>query len=329
MGSLRDLAMNKTCKALKKILFLPLFCVQILCAQWFVEQSENPQSLEESLRSLLELDCQKVDYLRGFISHIQFKGEEAVVECAKEQRLLQNIVDDNLLAYKEMAQNDELSKYFLFYSTYAPRLEISPLTAVVVFNAQKIFAFMLSDSELTHKDYLRAWIDRPVFDGYTPLGAFKLNDRIYNINGVGVLDISAMYHRYDMFWTLLHANAPYGSPKNPQTNGIITFGDGSILELMLYFDEKFLDKIGTESILHSVAREGNVSLVEYLTMHKGFHIDTLKAGETALDVALNGKNFQRKPQIEVAHKLIGLGAKISEANKHRMQKLGIKAMHNP
>lgn len=321
---------DKSCRILRKIIFFNVFFVQILCAHGFVEQfsPENPPSLEESLQSILELDCQEVDYLRGLVSHIQFKDDAAVAECVKEQQLLQNIIDDNLPAYKEMVENGELSKYFLFYSTYAPRLEISPLVAAVVFNAQNIFAFMLSDSESIQKNYVRPWIDRPIFDGYTSLGAFKLDDRIYNANGVNVLDLSAMYHRYDMFWALLHSKASYGSPRNPQTNGIVTFGDGSVLELMLYFDEKFLDKVGTESILHSVAREGNVSLVEYLITHRAVNIDTLKAGETALDVALNGKNFQRKPQIEVVRKLMELGAKISEANKRRMQKLGIKSANN-
>lgn len=322
---------DKFCRILRKIIFFNVFCcVQILCAHGFVEQfsPENPPSLEESLQSILELDCQEVDYLRGLVSHIQFKDDAAVAECVEEQQLLQNIMDDNLPAYKEMVENGELSKYFLFYSTYAPRLEISPLVAAVVFNAQNIFAFMLSDSESIQKNYVRPWIDRPIFDGYTSLGAFKLDDRIYNANGVNVLDLSAMYHRYDMFWTLLHSKASYGSPRNPQTNGIVTFGDGSVLELMLYFDEKFLDKVGTESILHSVAREGNISLVEYLITHRAVNIDTLKAGETALDVALNGKNFQRKPQIEVVRKLMELGAKISEANKRRMQKLGIKSANN-
>lgn len=322
---------DEACRGFKKIFFLNIFCMQILCASGFMEQFslENPPSLEESLQSILELDCQKVDYLRGFVSNVQFKNDSAVTECNKEQRLLQSIVDDDLSTYKEMVENGELSKYFLFYSTYAPRLEISPLVAAVVFDAQNIFAFMLSDSESAQNNYLRPWIDRPIFDGYTSLGAFKLDDRIYNVNGVSVLDLSAMYHRYDMFWALLHSQASYGAPRNLQTNGIITFGDGSVLELMLYFDEKFLDKVGVESILHSVAREGNVSLVEYLITHKAVNIDTLKAGETALDVALNGKNFQRKPQIEVVHKLIELGAKISEANMHRMQKLGIKSVNNP
>lgn len=323
--------MSKSYRVFRKIIFFNVFCAQILCAHGFVGQFslENPPSLEESLQSILELDCQKVDYLRGFVSNIQFKDDGAVAECIKEQQLLQNIVDDNLPAYREIVENGGLSKYFLFYSTYAPRLEISPLVAAVVFNAQNIFAFMLSDSESIQKNYLRLWIDRPIFDGYTSLGAFKLDDRIYNVNGVSVLDLSAMYHRYDMFWALLHSKASYGSPRNPQTNGIVTFGDGSILELMLYFDEKFLDKVGTESILHSVAREGNVGLVEYLITHKAVNIDMLKAGETALDVALNGKNFQRKPQVEVVRKLMELGAKISEANKRRMQKFGIKSANNP
>ncbi len=50
-------------------------------------------------------------------------------------------------------------------------------------------------------------------------------------------------------------------------------------------------------------------------------INALRAGETPLDAALNAKNFQHKPQLQAAQKLIELGAKISQANQKRIDKL--------
>lgn len=291
---------------------------------YFVPLKNEPPTLEESLSEILKVDCAKVTYLKGITPNSQFKNKEASARCMQEQRFLRAIIDDDARTYNAMLKKGEWNRYFLFYTSKPPRLEITPLMVAIVFHSSHVFERIVSESgpaDILASNPPRFNINRMISDEHGGLGAFKLGDRIYNVNGVSALDLAAMYHRYDMFWTLLQHGAIYNSPKYPQTNGIITLGDVNILELMLQFDGQFLQDFGGGGILHYVAREGNVELLEYLITHKNIPIDVLKAGETPLDAALNGKNFQHKPQLEIAKKLLELGAKPSQANQHRLQKL--------
>lgn len=312
---------------LKRYILMSVCICNFVFGGWFSKQwnIDNPPSLEESLKSLLQVNCQKVDILKGITPNSYYKNKDAISQCIKEQKFLKAIINDDVSTYKKMLDANEWSRYFLFYTTYSPRLEITPLMVSIVFNSPKVFRAILADSGhmdiLSQKISPRFNIDRMMSDDYAFSGAFKLGNRIYDVNGVSALDLSAMYHRYDMFWELLAQGATYNNPKYPQTNGIVTFGDANILELMLYFDEEFLNDFGGGNILHFVTRDGNLELLEYLITQKDMPIDALKAGETPLDAALSGKNFQRKPQIQAAQKLIELGAKVSEANQHRLNKL--------
>lgn len=313
-------------KRLTRTLALLALAASIACGDYFTStwSKDNPPTLEESLSEILSIDCAQVTHLKGITPNTHFKGKEASERCAMEQRFLRAIVDDDLHTYEAMRGRGEWVRYFLFYTSKPPRLEITPLMVSIVFHSSHVFERILSEAgrvDLLSKNPPRFNINRMISDDYAALGAFKLRDRIYNVNGVSALDLAAMYHRYDMFWALLQQGATYISPKHPQSNGIITFGDANILELMLQFDRGFLQDFGGGGVLHYAAREGNVELLDYLITQKNLPIDSLKAGETPLDVALNGKNFQHKPQLEVAKRLIELGAKPSEANERRLGRL--------
>lgn len=308
------------------------YILTILClcsfafGDWFVNQWEthNPPTLEQSLRALLKVDCKKVELLKGIMPKAQYKGKQAQEQCAIEQRFLKAIINDDTQTYRLMRDNETLSKYFLFYTTQSPRIEITPLMVAIVFDSSQVFQLILADSGQEKRFSLKKPfynINRVMSDDHRALGAFKLGNIIYNAHGVNALDLAAMYHRYDMFWALLHKGANYNDLKYPLTNGIITFGDKTILELMLHFDKNFLYDFGGGNILHFAARDGNVEIIEYLIKDKNMPIDALKAGETPLDAALNAKNFQHKPQLQAAQKLIELGAKVSEANAKRLNKL--------
>lgn len=286
------------------------------------EDTHNPHSLEEELTLLLKVDCKQINFLKG-TTKAQYKNKEAAKQCVVEQNIFKAIINDDIQAYRS-SLNDKWNGYFLFYMTQSPRLKITPLMLSVIFNSPHIFEFILTDaqkadSQSKNKSHLS--VNQVISQSHMALGTFKLRGKVYNVHGVNALDLAAMYHRYDMFWELLAQGATYNNPKYPQTNGIVTFGDANILELMLYFDEEFLNDFGGGNILHFVTRDGNLELLEYLITQKDMPIDALKAGETPLDAALSGKNFQRKPQIQAAQKLIELGAKVSEANQHRLNKL--------
>ncbi|TLD91578.1 ankyrin repeat domain-containing protein [Helicobacter magdeburgensis] len=311
---------------LHRYIFISLCAFEFAFGGWFVESwsLEDPPTLEQSLNALLEVDCKKVELLKGITPKSHYKGSEAVKECEIEQKLLRVIIEDDAQDYQKMLDNNQWSRYFLFYTTQSPRLEITPLMVSIVFDSYNVFELILAESgrvDLLTKDKPRFNINRMMLDDYSSLGAFQLQDRIFDVNGVSALDLAAMYHRYGMFWEILKKGAEYNNRKHPNSNGIVTFGDSHILELMLYFDESFLRDFGGGNMLHFVARDGNMELLEYLIKEKQVPIDSLKAGETPLDVALNAKNFQKKPQIEIAKKLIELGATPSEANERRLKRL--------
>lgn len=307
-------------------ILISLCAVEFAFGGWFVDSwsVENPPTLEQSLNALLEVDCKKVESLKGITPKSHYKGKEAIRQCEIEQKFLKAIIEDDVQTYQEMMKKEQWSRYFLFYTTQAPRLEITPLMVSIVFDSYNVFELILAESgrvDLLTKDKPRFNINRMMADDYSSLGAFQLQDRIFDVNGVSALDLAAMYHRYGMFWEILKKGADYNNRKYPNSNGIVTFGDSHILELMLYFDEDFLRDFGGGNMLHFVARDGNMELLEYLIKDKHIPIDSLKAGETPLDAALNAKNFQKKPQVEIAKKLIELGAKPSEANERRLKKL--------
>lgn len=311
---------------LKSILLSICIC-NIAFGYYFNTQWDmrNPPTLEQSLESLLQIDCQQVEFLKGIGSKSQYKGEKAIAHCLIEQKLIKAIIEDDTHTYTLLKANEQCCAYFLFYTTQTPRFIITPLMAAIVFNASKVFELILADSDKsdmfsTKKPFYD--INRVISDIYIPLRAFKLGDSIYDVHGVSALDLSAMYHRYSMFWALLKKGAEYNNPKYPLTNGIITFGDIYILELMLHFDESFLYRFAGGKILHIAARDGNVGLLEYLITHKHLPVDSLKSGQTPLDWALNTKN--QKPQLQSAKKLIELGAKVSQANRNRLNKLNSK-----
>ncbi|TLD96735.1 ankyrin repeat domain-containing protein [Helicobacter jaachi] len=291
----------------------------------FYQIKDNPPSIEESLQAYLTLDCKNIKTLKGITPHSHYKGKQAILQCQKEQKFLKAIFEDDAPTYTQMIQNNERSKYFLYYTTHTPRLEITPLMVAIIANAPRVFELILADSikldVFTIESSAQYDINRVISDEYTALGAFSLHDKVYDTNGVSALDLSAMYHRYEMFAKILQKGAEYLHTKHPQNSGIVTFGDGRILDTMLAFNESFLSTFAGGHILHYAARNGNVELVEYLIVDKKMPIDMLKAGETPLDAALNARNFQHIPQIAVALKLIELGAKPSEANQRRLNKL--------
>lgn len=311
---------------LYRYIFISLCAFEFAFGGWFVDSwsLENPPTLEQSLRSLLGVNCKKVELLRGVTPKSHYKGSEAIKQCEIEQKLLRVIINDDVQGYKDILKNNQWSGYFLFYTTQAPRLEITPLMVSIVFDSYNVFELILAESgrvDLLTKEKPRFNINRMMLDNHTSFGAFQLRNRIFDVNGISALDLAAMYHRYGMFWEILQKGAEYNNRKHPNSNGIVTFGDSHILELMLYFDESFLRDFGGGNMLHFVARYGNVELLEYLVKEKQIPVDSLKAGETPLDAALNAKNFQKKPQIEIAKKLMELGAKPSEANERRLKRL--------
>lgn len=286
------------------------------------EDTHNPHSLEEELTLLLKVDCKQINFLKG-TTKAQYKNKEAAKQCVVEQNIFKAIINDDIQAYRS-SLNDKWNGYFLFYMTQSPRLKITPLMLSVIFNSPHIFEFILTDaqkadSQSKNKSHLS--VNQVISQGHMALGTFKLRGKVYNVHGVNALDLAAMYHRYDMFWALLHYGGEYDNPRYLLTNGIVTFGDRYILELMLRFDEDFLHNFGGGHILHFAARDGNIELLEYLIKDKQMPINALRAGETPLDAALNAKNFQHKPQLQAAQKLIELGAKISQANQKRIDKL--------
>lgn len=300
--------------------------LSLALGDWFARQKtmKAPPSLESSLQSFLSVNCKNVNILRSATHKIQYKGQKALEHCLMEQRLLQSIINDDVLTYTSMVADGQTSEYFLFYTTHPPRLEITPLMAAIVFDSTQVFELILADSGKVSKFSRKKPkydINRVISHDQISTGIFSLGNKIYDTYGVNAIDLSAMYHRYDMFWALLQKGADYNDPKYPLTNGIITFGDPYILELVLYFDENFLYRFGGGNMLHFAAREGNVELLEYLVTHKKMPINALKNGETPLDAALNANNLQHKPQLQAAQKLIELGAKVSEANANRLNKL--------
>ncbi|WP_334086166.1 ankyrin repeat domain-containing protein [Helicobacter typhlonius] len=312
------------CKNTLKYALISMCMCSFAFGNWFMNgwDTQNPPSLEQSLKSLLALNCSQVDMIKGTTK--PHKGKKAIEQCKKEQKFLLAIANDDTQTYQSIMKNGEGNAYFSFYTTHSPRLEITPLMAAIALNSTRVFNLILADSAKSKRFSTKKPlydINRVMSDEQRHIGAFRLGNGIYDAYGVNALDLAAMYRRYDMFWALLNKGAEYNNPKYPLTNGIIAFGDRYILELMLQFDKEFLEHFGGGHILHFLARDGNVELLEYLIVDKNMPIDTLRAGETPLDAALNAKNFQHKPQLEAAQKLIELGAKVSEANAHRIHKL--------
>lgn len=284
----------------------------------------NPISLEESLKLTLNINCQHIEHLKHQSLH--FKDNDAKTRCTKEQNIIKAIINDDVKAYENL-QKDESIKLFLFFTTNPPSVEITPLMASIAFNSKLTFHHILRQSgkitlfaKIFHQ-IPQYDINRVMLDELNALGAFTLNSQIYDVNGLNALDLSAMYHRYDMFSALLKAKADYHSHKHPQNSGIVTFGDEKILEIMLSYDKKFLSDFSGGKILHFAARNGNVELINYLITQKNMPINLLKASETPLDAALSGKNFENKPKLQAAKRLIELGAKVSSANAHRLSTL--------
>ncbi len=309
----------------RAILLLSIFS-SLLFGGWFIDKWEAhfPPTLDQSIEALLKVDCQKVKQLRGLTANLAFKGDKAVERCFQEQKFLRAIFENDVQTYRYMLATNEHTPYFLFFSTYAPRFEITPLMVAIVGNAQDTFNEILQESgkiDFLKRKPLLYNINSEMYDDYKALGGFRLRNQIYDVKCVKALDLAAMYHRYEMFESLLKRGAEYRDSRCPQNNGIVAFGDISIFELMLAFDPSFLYDFAGGHILHYAARDNNVELIEYLVKDKGVPIDSLKAAETSLDVALSGKNIEHKARIEAAKKLIELGAKVSEGNQRRIQKL--------
>lgn len=308
----------------RAILLLGSFS-SLLFGSWFVNQWEVlPPTLDQSIEALLKVDCQKVKQLRGLTPNLTFKGEEAVKRCFQEQRFLKAVFENDVQTYRRMLATNEYTPYFLFFSTFVPRFEITPLMVAVVGNAQDTFNEILQESgkiDFLKRKPLLYDINSEIYDDYKALGSFRLGNQIYDVKCIKALDLAAMYHRYEMFESLLKRGAEYSNSRCPQNNGVVAFGDIGIFELMLAFDPSFLHDFAGGHILHYAAKDNNTELIEYLVKVKGVPIDSLKAAETSLDVALSGRNIEHKARIEAAKKLIELGAKISERNQRRIQKL--------
>ena len=310
---------------LKFLWVIVSFC-NVAFAGWFVEKwdKDTPPTLEQSIQALLKVNCYDVKRFRGLSVDTYYKNEKASQQCLQEQKFLRAIFENDVKTYRQMFRDNEDTRYFLFYTTFTPRFAITPLMVAIVSDASDVFKEILKESgkvDFLSKSVPRYNINKEMYDNHPALGGFSLNDRIYDVNCIKALDLAAMYHRYDMFSALLDKGAEYNSPKCPQNNGIITFGDYNIFELMVGFDPHFLEDFAGGHILHYAAKENNAALVEYLIKEKKMPIDLLKAGETSLDAALNGKNFHHRVSIEAAQKLIELGAKVSEGNQRRIQKL--------
>lgn len=255
--------------------------------------------------------CKKIDLLKNNFVHL--KGEEAKSRCKSELALLNALIKDDVNAFVKLAEQEDIKEFSLF-STTSPKLHITPLMASIILDSQKIFKHIVENN-------LNDSLESILMDEYMSGGIFMLRDSLYDGNGLKALDFAAMYHRYDMFYTLLLNGANYKSPKYPQNSGILTFGDSLILELMLYFDGEFLNEFASGNIVHKMAKNDNVELLEYIVLQKHIKIDSINVGESALDIALSGRNFLKKPNIAMAKKLIALGAKQNEANIHRIKSL--------
>lgn len=301
---------------LKHLAGIIYVCLAITQALALDKGNEKPLSLEEHGVKFLLIDCYNQDKLAQLYPHDNHK--QAHIRCKLEQDIMRSLTQDDTHAYHIATtayakQMGEAFEHFVFFSSHTPPLFITPLMLSVVFSSNQIFDLILQEGDTQ--------ISHIISHDYKPITTLSHQSRIYDSNGVSALDLSAMYQAYDMFYRLLEAGSSYNGAKFPNTSGIVTFGDETILELMLAFDEHFIEKFGGGKLLHICAKEGNTKLLEYLILHKGVDINQLKMGQSPLDAALSGKNFQKKPQLQSATKLIELGAKVSEANAHRLEKL--------
>ena len=136
---------------------------------------------------ILKVDCKKVELLKGIMPKAQYKGKQAQEQCAIEQRFLKAIINDDTQTYRLMRDNGTLSKYFLFYTTQSPRIEITPLMVAIVFDSSQVFQLILADSGQEKRFSLKKPfynINRVMSDDHRALGAFKLGNVIYNAHGV-------------------------------------------------------------------------------------------------------------------------------------------------
>ncbi len=83
---------------LKRYILMSVCICNFVFGGWFSKQwnIDNPPSLEESLKSLLQVNCQKVDILKGITPNSYYKNKDAISQCIKEQKFLKAIINDDV-----------------------------------------------------------------------------------------------------------------------------------------------------------------------------------------------------------------------------------------